>query len=417
MAGSYYVLDKKTGEVAKEIPCGEPIFSTPVVGNNRVYFATLGSKIHALETNGDLCWTWDFVKEKLGFDGNRWSGAEWVKHKEGRVTWHDAFLCSRDMAMYDNMLVVPAGGDNVWLEDTGDKAQLRGLVVVPRFAGRENPATFGLSIAEDGAVYREWHRRDNGGRVEIERLVGDKVETEAVTSTEASARGARSLAFCSVSVRDGNIYRCRPEEGFGFCKHTINEEQYLGGYPSICPPILLKKNAVYGGLDGSINVVPLDGSKKVWSFKTAFGKAISAPVAVCDGKIYACCEDGYLYILGPKGKAPLPRKDLELWKIRSPLTSKYTDAKHNWFASFGDWGNTNVASVDIEPPFKLNWIRKSKGSIKHFSAHGGGRMYTHTAEGMIFAVEQETGRLLWRTYYPGVHISYTNGQIALGGAF
>ena len=35
-------------------------------------------------------------------------------------------------------------------------------------------------------------------------------------------------------------------------------------------------------------------------------------------------------------------------------------------------------------------------------------MYTHTAEGQIFAVEQETGRLLWRRYYPGVFICYTS---------
>jgi outer membrane protein assembly factor BamB len=34
-------------------------------------------------------------------------------------------------------------------------------------------------------------------------------------------------------------------------------------------------------------------------------------------------------------------------------------------------------------------------------------MYTHTAEGQILAVEQETGRLLWRRFFPGVHISYT----------
>jgi outer membrane protein assembly factor BamB len=35
-------------------------------------------------------------------------------------------------------------------------------------------------------------------------------------------------------------------------------------------------------------------------------------------------------------------------------------------------------------------------------------MYTHTAEGQIFAVEQETGRLLWRKYFPGVHLSFTS---------
>ena len=35
-------------------------------------------------------------------------------------------------------------------------------------------------------------------------------------------------------------------------------------------------------------------------------------------------------------------------------------------------------------------------------------MYTHTAEGQIFAVEQETGRLLWRRYWPDVYLSFTS---------
>jgi outer membrane protein assembly factor BamB len=35
-------------------------------------------------------------------------------------------------------------------------------------------------------------------------------------------------------------------------------------------------------------------------------------------------------------------------------------------------------------------------------------MYTHTSEGQVFAVEQETGRLLWRKYWPGVFLSFTS---------
>ena len=58
MAGAYYVLDRTNGAVVREIACGEPIFSTPVVANNRVYFATLGSQIYAGSgiTSGRL-WT------------------------------------------------------------------------------------------------------------------------------------------------------------------------------------------------------------------------------------------------------------------------------------------------------------------------------------------------------------------------
>ena len=39
-----------------------------------------------------------------------------------------------------------------------------------------------------------------------------------------------------------------------------------------------------------------------------FGAPITAPVAVADGRIYVACEDGYLYVFGPDGNAPLPDK-------------------------------------------------------------------------------------------------------------
>jgi outer membrane protein assembly factor BamB len=85
-----------------------------------------------------------------------------------------------------------------------------------------------------------------------------------------------------------------------------------------------------------------------------------------------------------------------------------SDARYDRFTSFADFGNTNFSDQSVAPPFRLSWVRRYEGTTKHFSVCGGGRMYTHTAEGMIFAVEQETGRLLWRRYFPGVHISYTS---------
>lgn len=402
MAGSYYVLDASTGAVVKEIKCGEPILSSPVVANDRVYFATLGSQVYALEPDGKVCWVWDFVKDVMRFRANRWNGEDWRKHKGSRVTTSDQFCCSRDIAVYGKTVVVPAGGSVVWLKDVGDSAKVS-AVQTPR------NTTLGLSIGEDGVVYRQWTLLDNGGRVDILRLRDGKVQSGSVPGTRTTLRGGL-LSFSSVSVRGQDVYRCRPEEGFGFCRHARGQEEpeYLGGYPSIASPILLREKAVYGGLNGSLYVVPLSGSGKVWSFKTAFGKTISAPVAVCDGKIYFGSEDGYLYVLGPRGTAPLPSKDLQLWKIRSPLTSKLADPKYDRFTSFANWANTNMDNQGIKPPFKLKWIRRFDGTTKHFSTFGGGRMYTHTAEGQIFAVEQETGRMLWRRYFPGVHICYTS---------
>jgi outer membrane protein assembly factor BamB len=408
MSGSYYVLDAAGGSVVKEIVCGEPIFGSPVVANGRVYFATLGSKVYALEPDGTICWIWDFVREVLAFTGNRWSGEDWCQFKKGRVTWQDQFCCSTDIAVDGKMLIIPAGGSAVCLEDTGSAAQLRGTASVPPYAGSEPPATFGLTVGQDGAIYRQWHRRDNTGRVEIIRLLDNKTQTDYVAGTQTEINRPDLLSFCSVSVRGQDVYRCRPEEGFGFCRHSPGKPtQFLGGYPSIAPPILLRDSAVYGGLDGSLYIVPLSGSGEAWSFRTALGKAISAPAAVCDGRIYFGCEDGYLYVLGPKGNALLPTEDLQLHKIRSPLTGEFTDAKYDWFTNYGNLASTNSSDQAIKPPLKIKWIRRYEGTFKHLPVCGGGRMYTHTAEGQIFAVEQETGRLLWRRYWPGVHISFT----------
>ena len=447
-AGSYYVLNAASGTVVKEIACGEPIFSAPVVADDRVYFATLGSKVYALENDGTVCWVWDYVKETMDFAGDRWSGEDWCKQKEGkRVTWRDQFFCLQDLAMYrpatpaltspasGGVLVVPAGGSTICLEDTGGRAELREMAQVPAYAGSEKPAMFGTSIGEDGAVYQQWHRRDNTGRVEILPLPNSKAKAGYVPGTQTEINRPSLLSFCSVSVRGGDVYRCRPEEGFGFCRHPAGtggdsqavprpddykQAQYLGGYPSIASPILLRKTAVYGGLDGSLYVVPLAGSGRVWSFKTAFAKAISAPVAVCDGRIYFGCEDGYLYVLGPGGPpkagliqsrpsvwARLPSRDLKLWRIRSRLTGRLANSKYDWFTNFGNLASTNANNQGVKPPFKIKWIRRYAGTFKHIPVCGGGRMYTHTAEGQIFAVEQETGRLLWRRYWPGVHVSFT----------
>ena len=86
-AGFYYVLERSTGKVINRLDLGEPIFSAPAVGNGRVYVATLGARVFALSAKGEVQWEWDFVREVVGFKGNRWLGADWVKFRGDRVTW------------------------------------------------------------------------------------------------------------------------------------------------------------------------------------------------------------------------------------------------------------------------------------------------------------------------------------------
>lgn len=414
-AGYYYVLDAQTGALVREIDCHEPIFSAPAAGANRVYFATLGARVHAVEPNGELAWSWDFVKEVVNFEGDRWNGADWLASRRDRVTWRDHFVCSRDLCLIGNTVVIPAGGRTVFLEDAGKNPRLRVVGEIPSYAGKEYPATFGQSADAAGNVYVQWHRRDNSGRVEKMRLVGDKLEVDFVKGTETLIRLPGLLSFAAVSVRGDEVYRVRPEQGLGLCRHTPgrNEPEPLQAEGSICPPVLTRDHAVYGGLDGKLYVVPLKGGN-AWSFATAFGAPITAPVAIAGARIYVGCEDGYLYVLGPKGNAALPRRDLQVSRIRSPLTGPRAGAAFDWYSNYGDFQGTNANDQGLMPPLRMRWARRLEGTVKHLPVCGGGRMYTHTAEGQVIAVEQDTGRLLWRRYWPDVYLSFTSPLYVAG---
>jgi outer membrane protein assembly factor BamB len=410
-AGYYYVLKRDNGEVVREIDCREPIFSAPAVGNGRVYFATLGAQIYAVEPDGKTVWTWDFVKEVVKFNGNRWSGEDWLKDRQGRVNWKDHFVCSRDICLIGKTIVIPAGGRTVFLDDAGTEPKLRVVGEIPNFDGAEFPATFGQSADAAGNVYVQWHRRDNAGRVEILKLAADsdKLAANFLASTQTAIQLPGLLSFASVSIRGDDVYRVRPEEGMGLCRHRVGEEkpQPLCASGGISPPVLTRDHVVYGDLGGVLHIRALkEDADQI--LHTAFKAPISAPLAFAEGRIFVGSEDGYLYVFGQDGKAELPTKNLEVTKIRSPLTGKFAAAKYDWYTNYGDFGSTNANVQDLAPPLRMRWARRLEGTVKHLPVCGGGRMYTHTAEGQIIAVEQDTGRLLWRRYWPDVYLSFTS---------
>ncbi len=406
-AGFYYVIDRKTGKLIHRIDCKEPIFSAPAVGNGRVYFATLGARVYAVSPKGKTEWTWDFVKKVIGFEGNRWLGADWVKFRGDRVTWKDHFVCSRDISLMGKTLVMPAGGRTVFLEDVGAKPRLRKVAVIPQFAGTEFPATLGQSIDAAGNVYVQWHRRDNAGRVEKMWLEGDELKVDFIKGTQTDIRTPGMLSFAPVAVREDAIYRVRPEQGVGLCRHIGEKTEVLNAAASIGSVILTRDHAVYGGLDGKVYIVPFEGGK-AQSLPTAFGAPITAPLAVSDGHVYAGSEDGYLYIFNQGGKALFPKKDLGMWKIRSPLKGPLTGGQFDWYTNYGDFAGSNSNDQGLKPPLRMRWARRMEGTVKHLPVCGGGRLYTHTAEGQIIAAEQDTGRVLWRRYWPGGFLSFTS---------
>jgi len=443
-AGIYYVLDRATGAVVKEIDAHEPIFSTPVIGQERVYFATLGAQVYAITNDGEVKWTWDFVKEVVGFDGNRWSGEEWAKFCEarmlktlkpgvkptssdGRVTWKDHFVCSRDICLIKgNVVVVPAGGRTLFIEDTGVAPNLKATGEIPDWSGKEFPATFGQSADDEGNVYVQWHRRDNAGRVDIMRLDGDTLKTgEFVPGTDTNIRMDGLLSFSPVAIRGNDVFRVKPEAGRGLIKHNManKESTMLSGTGSIAPPVLTKRHVIVGGLDGTISCIPLDGRPAVsFPFFTKVDQKdpqmppITAPVAIAENRMFVPHENGLLFVYGPQLKADeLPGLGADLAsnpdptnKLRSPLTGPRADAKYDWYTNYGNFAGQNSNNQDLAPPLRMRWARRLEGTVKHLPVCGGGRLYTHTAEGQIIACEQDTGRLLWRKWWPDVYLSFTS---------
>src|SRR5205085_7934638 len=115
----------------------------------------------------------------------------------------------------------PAGGRTVFLEDAGDRPRLSAVGVIPKYDGTEYPATFGQSADEAGNVYVQWHRRDNAGRVEVLRLADGKVQTDFVKGTETAIHLPGLLSFAAVSIRGNDVYRVKPEQGLGLCRHPL----------------------------------------------------------------------------------------------------------------------------------------------------------------------------------------------------
>jgi outer membrane protein assembly factor BamB len=409
-SGFYYVLNGETGSVVAEIDCQEAIFSTPVAGTDRVYFATLGSRVFSVTFEGEVVWEWDFVKEVIGFTGNRWSGEDWVKFRGDRVTWKDHFVCSRDISLVNRTVVIPAGGRTVFLEDTGSAPLLKASGEIPNFSGGEFPATFGQSADAEGNVYVQWHRRDNAGRVDVLRLDGETVTSgEFVPGTDTNIRMDGLLSFSPVSIRGDSVYRVKPENGRGLFQHdrVSGESRLLCETPGLAPPVLTREFAIYGTLNGDLKIVRLDGGG-ITTLPTAFGRAISAPVAISEGRVFVPCEDGCLYVFGPDGKATMPTVDPGVTKIRSPLTGPKADSSFDWYTNYGNFSGTNSNDQVLAAPLRMRWARRLEGTVKHLPVCGGGRLYTHTAEGQVIAVEQDTGRLLWRKYWPDVYLSFTS---------
>ena len=171
------------------------------------------------------------VLRPAAFGGERRLDAVKAPHELGVGVTQSGFRINAEMARdigHDEEEIA------VFLEDAGKAPKLSAVGVIPNYAGNEYPATFGQSADEAGNVYVQWHRRDNAGRVEILKLGADgKVQADFVKGTETAIELPGLLSFASVAVRNGDVYRVKPENGLGLCRHRPGEKRPT---PYVPPP-------------------------------------------------------------------------------------------------------------------------------------------------------------------------------------
>ena len=83
-----------------------------------------------------------------------------------------------------------------------------------------------------------------------------------MAGTETDYQSDPSMSFSSVSIRGDAVYRCRPEAGFGLCRHEGGQTIPLGDYPSIAPPIIAGEHVLVSCLDGRLVAVPLEPGRR-----------------------------------------------------------------------------------------------------------------------------------------------------------
>jgi outer membrane protein assembly factor BamB len=121
------------------------------------------------------------------------------------------------------------------------------------------------------------------------------------------------------------------------------------------------------------------------------------------------CEDGRLYVFAPGGGQALPAARPDSWyAVRNPLQGPLAGKQHDWYTNYGNFAGQNANDQGLQPPLRMRWTRRLEGTVKHLPVCGGGRLYTHTAEGQILAMEQDSGRLIWRRHFPDVFLSFTS---------
>jgi outer membrane protein assembly factor BamB len=276
MTGKFHVVDAASGAIVKEYDAGSPIYTSPLLLASGVYFGGFDAKLHALDTDGNLKWTYQAQTNLI----------------------HSA------CAAGDTILIVDGNSHMHWLMDGGSAPAVI----------RDSMETFGSSSTTFMNSPMVWNGKIYAARghgelnTNIHKLCRYDFFTGAYESTLGPGASVRCVP--SVDTGTGVIFCGSAWDGLDAIAGGWTTTSYYARYPAglygvNSSPAVLANCVVFGSEHSAdtggcaVHFFDKAGARyegtRLWSYRPASGRPLCSSPAVSDGRVVIGSTDGCLY--------------------------------------------------------------------------------------------------------------------------
>ena len=367
-AGYLLILDAATGKESARVPAEGGIIAAPAVANDAVYFCSFNGRLSKVDFSGKLVWS---------YDGGKASEREFVVEGKGLSLWAG-----------------PPPGSASW-------------------AGKADPYAVHLITDQGDRCAGKLIRR-----ADWDKTFNRKTLTQGVVLLNSGILAGfpelgparRGTTFL---IRGLDLLYCYGEKNEWIAGGNWKAGEDGGGPPGpLSQPVLAGAQVVVGGANGRIyfyNLTPAGSSagQPVWTYATSRldqpNGGVSATAAVAGGTVYVGGEDGILYGLGQGKEAEVISVLPESARAPEPRPGALLKGPE-WPTIGGDM-TYSVVSPDtiLKPPLKVQWKSRIGGfGGQNSVVVAAGKVFAASCDGLLEALDAESGELLWRTRHPFV---------------
>ena len=227
------------------------------------------------------------------------------------------------------------------------------------------------------------------GRVDIMRLEGDALKTgEFVPGTDTNIRMDGLLSFSPVSIRGNDVFRVQARERPRTHPSPHGHEGVPGAEPE-------GSHRSTGAHEESRHLRRPRWHAEPRAARWRESRRTADRLRCADQRTgrggrwtYLCAGRGRISL---RVRLQEAKRRCQRWipasrrsAARSPANSPMRNTTGSRTTATSP-ARTRTIRASL-PPLRMRWARRLEGTVKHLPVCGGGRLYTHTAEGQIIAV-------------------------------